>query len=162
MVADALSQPPATPMCHLAADTSLSACFSTAAAVAQPILSYTLMAAAQQSCPGVAALRASSSLRLTTQHVGGQPLLGDISMRVFRPVVPLSFWQQVFDTMHNTAHPGTCASKRLIITVIDRTTRWTEAIPLQLTSAAACACALFCGWIARFGMLAVMTSDRGS
>ena len=115
MVADALSQPPATPMCHLAADTSLSACFSTAAAVAQPILSYTLMAAAQQSCPGVAALRASSSLRLTTQHVGGQPLLGDISMGVFRPVVPLSFWQQVFDTMHNTAHPGTCASKWLIM-----------------------------------------------
>ena len=110
MVADTLSRPPAAPSCYMAADTSLSACFSTAAAVAQPVLDYTLMAAAQQSCPGVAALHVSSSLWLTTQHVGGQPLLGDISKGVFRPVVHLSFRQQVFDTMHNIAHPGPHAS----------------------------------------------------
>ena len=46
--------------------------------------------------------------------------------------------------------------------VIVRTTRWTEAIPLQSTSATACACTMFQGWIARFGIPAVMTSDRGS
>ena len=49
-----------------------------------------------------------------------------------------------------------------LFTVIDRTTRWAEAIPLQSTSAAACVHALFCGWIARFDVPAVMTSDRGN
>ena len=38
--------------------------------------------------------------------------------------------------------------------VIDRTIRW--------TSVAACAHALFRGWIARFGVPAMMTSDRGT
>ena len=46
--------------------------------------------------------------------------------------------------------------------VFDRTTRWAEAIPLHSTSAAACAHALFHGWIARFGVPAVMMSDRGT
>ena len=115
VVADTISQPPAAPTCHIAANTSLSVCFSTPAAVAQPVLDYTPMGAAQQSCPGVAALCASSRLRLTTQHVRGQPLLGDSSMGVFRPVVPLSFRQQVLDTMHNIGHPGTRASKWLIM-----------------------------------------------
>ena len=49
-----------------------------------------------------------------------------------------------------------------LFTVIDRTTRWAESIPLQSTSVAACARALFHGWIARFGMPAAMTSDRGA
>ena len=49
-----------------------------------------------------------------------------------------------------------------LFTVIDRTTRWAEAIPLQSTSVAACVCALFHGWIARFGVQAVMTSDWGA
>ena len=49
-----------------------------------------------------------------------------------------------------------------LFTVIDRTTRWAEAIPLQSTSAAASACALVRGWITRFGVPAVMTLDRGT
>ena len=47
VVADALSQPPDTPACHVPVDTSPSACFSATAA-----LDYTLMAAAQLTCPG--------------------------------------------------------------------------------------------------------------
>ena len=194
-------------------------CFSNTAATVPTVLDYTLMAAAQLTCKGVAALSASSSLQLTSQHVDSQPLLGDTSMGVFRPVVPLSFRQQVFDTMHGVAHPGTRASRHFILsryiwkraaadvtamalvclicqqgkitkhihmqpehipvpshrfshvhvdlvgplpasdgftylfTVIDRTMRWAEAIPLQLTHA------LFRGWITRLGVLAVMTSD---
>jgi len=34
-----------------------------------------------------------------------------------------------------------------LFTVVDRTTRWPEAIPLASTSAADCAAALFSGWI---------------
>ncbi len=49
-----------------------------------------------------------------------------------------------------------------ILTVIDRTSRWMEAIPLANTAAAEVAAALFSGWICRFGVPAIITSDRGS
>jgi hypothetical protein len=48
-----------------------------------------------------------------------------------------------------------------LFTIIDRTTRWPEAIPLSSTSAADCAAALFVGWIQRFGIPSTITSDRG-
>ncbi len=40
--------------------------------------------------------------------------------------------------------------------------RWPEAIPLSGISAAECATALFSGWIQRFGVPAYITSDRGA
>ena len=70
---------PDAPTCHVAADTPPSDCFSATAAAVPTILDYTLMAAAQLTCLGVAALHASSSLPLTNQHMAGQLLLGDIS-----------------------------------------------------------------------------------
>jgi transposase InsO family protein len=45
-----------------------------------------------------------------------------------------------------------------ILTIIDRTSRWMEAIPLTNTDVAA---ALFSGWISRFGVRDTITSDRG-
>jgi hypothetical protein len=48
-----------------------------------------------------------------------------------------------------------------LFTVIDRTTRWPEAVPLTSTTAADCAAALLQGWIQRFGVPAIITSDRG-
>ena len=47
-----------------------------------------------------------------------------------------------------------------LCTVIDRTTRWPEAIPLTSITAADCAKALFTGWIARFGVPSVITSGQ--
>jgi hypothetical protein len=49
-----------------------------------------------------------------------------------------------------------------LFTVVDRTTRWPEAIPISGISAADCATALFTGWIQRFGVPAYITSDRGA
>jgi hypothetical protein len=46
--------------------------------------------------------------------------------------------------------------------VIDRSTRWAEAIPIADTSAAGCAEAFFQGWVGRFGVPDTLTSDRGS
>jgi hypothetical protein len=46
-------------------------------------------------------------------------------------------------------------------TVIDRSTRWAEAIPLRSTSAASCADALVSGWVSRFGVPEQVTSDQG-
>jgi hypothetical protein len=48
-----------------------------------------------------------------------------------------------------------------LFTVIDRTTRWPEAIPFTSTTAADCAAALLQGWIQRFGVPDIITSDRG-
>jgi hypothetical protein len=50
-----------------------------------------------------------------------------------------------------------------ILTVLDRTSRWMEALPLaNTTSAAEVAAALFSGWICRFVVPAIITSDRGA
>jgi len=49
-----------------------------------------------------------------------------------------------------------------LLTVVDRSTRWPEAIPLAETSASTCARALLSQWIARFGVPSQITSDRGS
>jgi len=48
-----------------------------------------------------------------------------------------------------------------LFTVVDRTTRWPKAIPLTSTTDADCAAALLQGWIQRFGVPDIITSDRG-
>jgi hypothetical protein len=48
-----------------------------------------------------------------------------------------------------------------LFTIIDRTTRWPEVVPLSSTTAADCAAALLTTWISRFGLPAIITSDRG-
>ena len=49
-----------------------------------------------------------------------------------------------------------------LFTMIDRTMRWPEAVPLYSISAESCARAFISTWISRFGVPAVHTSDRGS
>ncbi len=48
-----------------------------------------------------------------------------------------------------------------LFTMVDRTTRWPEAVPLASTTATDCAAALLQGWIQRFGVPGIITSDRG-
>ena len=50
---------------------------------------------------------------------------------------------------------------RYLFTMVDRTTRWLEAIPLRDIDAATCADAFTAAWVARFGVPAVLTSDQG-
>ena len=52
--------------------------------------------------------------------------------------------------------------QRYLLTVIDRTTRWVEALPLPDASAVTCATAFITGWVARYGVPAELPSDRGT
>jgi hypothetical protein len=49
-----------------------------------------------------------------------------------------------------------------IFTIIDRTTRWLEAVPLKNMATASCMEAFLSVWVARFGVPETVTSDRGA
>ena len=49
-----------------------------------------------------------------------------------------------------------------LFTIIHRTSRWPEAIPLQFKTAEECAKLLLRSWIPTFGVPSVITSDRGA
>jgi Integrase core domain/Integrase zinc binding domain len=48
-----------------------------------------------------------------------------------------------------------------VLTMIDRSTRWPEVVPLSSTATPACVHALLQAWVSCFGVPAVLTSDRG-
>ena len=52
--------------------------------------------------------------------------------------------------------------KQYLLTILDRTTRWIEAIPMEQATAASCSDAMLTGWIQRFGLPTVATSDNGN
>ena len=62
--------------------------------------------------------------------------------------------------------PSSSFSRRLhqhtVFTIIDRTTRWLEAIPLKEMTASTCSAVFLSSWVARFGVQATLTSDRGT
>jgi hypothetical protein len=49
-----------------------------------------------------------------------------------------------------------------LFTVVDRSSRWLEALPMADMAASSCADALIAGWISRYGVPAQLTSDRGT
>ena len=51
---------------------------------------------------------------------------------------------------------------RYVLTMLDRTTRWLEAIPIPDTTTDTVLHAFIAGWIARYGVPRVVTSDRGA
>jgi transposase InsO family protein len=57
--------------------------------------------------------------------------------------------------------PASSDGAAYLLTMIDRSTRWLEAVPLSSTEATTCTAAFLSTWVARFGVPAVVTTDRG-
>ena len=87
-------------------------------------------------------------------------------------ILPFEIPSQRFETVHidivgplpPNSLPGSeyQSSFRYLLTCIDRTTKWIEAVPLIDVSAKSVAYAFLNGWIARFGVPLYVITDRGS
>jgi Integrase zinc binding domain/Integrase core domain/RNase H-like domain found in reverse transcriptase len=58
--------------------------------------------------------------------------------------------------------PTSAAGQSYIMTIIDRTSRWPEAVPLAGITAEKCVDAFVEQWVARYGVPRVVTTDRGT
>ncbi len=192
-------------------------------------VSFHRMAANQVSCPSTLQATKFSSLSVRTVQVEGASLLCDVARGITRPLVPLQDRPAVFHAIHNVAHPGIRATKRMLtasfvwkgvgkdvaamcracqqcqrgkvhkkpaapvqaipvparrfshvhvdlvgplpasldrhvylLTIIDRSTRWFEAVPLRNMEASTCVDAFISSWVACFGVPETVTTDRGT
>jgi hypothetical protein len=139
------------------------------------------VAAAQWSCPSTHSLE-GSSVHLHAVHATGH-ILCDVqrSHQAYcsRAVPPRCLQQHPHIITTLVPGPLAASSQRgshvdlvgplpvssggfnHIFTMIDRSTRWLEAVPLKDTSATSCADTFVATWVARFGVPECITSDRG-
>ncbi|MFO0006995.1 MAG: hypothetical protein ACK559_38355, partial [bacterium] len=64
-------------------------------------------------CPDIAGLQQSSGLQLRALPSGSHHILCDIAPGVARPIIPADHRQGVFSALHDIAHPGARATRRL-------------------------------------------------
>jgi hypothetical protein len=57
--------------------------------------------------------------------------------------------------------PVSMEGYQYLFTIVDRTTRWLEAVPLKVMTAEACVAAFVGTWVSRFGVPVTITSDQG-
>jgi hypothetical protein len=58
--------------------------------------------------------------------------------------------------------PTSVEGFKYLFTIIDQSSRWVEAIPVKNMKAATIADALVAGWVSRFGVPLVITSESGT
>ena len=89
-------------------------------------------------------------------------LASKVSKHIHAPLVQRPVPQERFSSLHVDLVGPLPVSEGFsyLFTVIDRTMRWVEAIPLQDITAASCASALIRNWICRFGDPTDITSDQ--
>ena len=82
-------------------------------------------------------------------------------VKSYIPRIPVS--GRRFSHVHlNLVGPlPSCQGFGYLLTMIDRTSRWPEAVPLSFITVEACARAFISTWVSRFGVPALLTSDRG-
>jgi Integrase core domain/Integrase zinc binding domain len=90
---------------------------------------------------------------------------GKILTHVKSPVLDIKVPSTRFSHVHLDIvgpFPKTPEGHTHLITMIDRTTRWPEVSLLQSITATECADAFVATWVARFGVPATITTDRGT
>ena len=87
-----------------------------------------------------------------------------VSQHVVAPLTPLPMPDKRFDSLHVdiVGHLPPSQGYTYILTIVDRFTRWPEAIPLRDISALTCARAFLYHWVSRYGVPSTLTSDRGT
>ena len=78
-------------------------------------------------------------------------------------LMPLPMPAKLFDSLHIDLVGPLPESQGFtyLLTIVDRFTRWPEAIPLRDISAATCARAFLYQWVSSHGVPSTLTSDRG-
>jgi hypothetical protein len=79
-------------------------------------------------------------------------------------ISPIPIPDRRFSHLHTDLVGPLPASKegfKYILTVVDRSTRWLEAVPLRDMEASTCLSAFLHHWVSRFGVPAIVTTDRG-
>jgi len=90
---------------------------------------------------------------------------GKVTTQPQSPVVPMEIPSQRFTHVHlDLVGPLPVSSDRLryLLTIIDRSTRWLEAVPLRDIEAVTVADAFVREWLPRYGVPAAVTTDRGT
>ena len=99
-----------------------------AAVEPSPSVDMSLLAQEQRSCVETTALRAK--MRTRDVLVGGAAVWCDISIEQPRPLVPVhKLWHVHVDLVGQWA--ASSGGHRHLLTVVDRTSRWAEAIPMR-------------------------------
>jgi len=89
---------------------------------------------------------------------------GKVTRHVHSPVQPIAIPDRRFSHIHVDLVgplPPSAEGFTHILTIIDRSTRWAEAVPMRSTTAVDCANSVIAAWVSRFGVPDVVTSDRG-
>jgi Integrase zinc binding domain len=90
---------------------------------------------------------------------------GKTLVHVKSPVQQIPVPAARFDHVHVDIvrpFPTTAEGFQYVLTMIDRMSKWPEVIPLGSIRASECADAFTAGWVARFGVPAAVTTDRGT
>jgi cleavage and polyadenylation specificity factor subunit 1 len=90
---------------------------------------------------------------------------GKVTAQPAAAVAPIPIPRERFSHIHVDIVgplPVSAEGYTYLFTIIVPSTRWLEAVPLKNMEARTCADALVDTWIARFGIPAVITSDRGT
>jgi len=80
-------------------------------------------------------------------------------------VQPIDIPEHAFSHMHVDLLgplPSSSEGHSYVLTIIDRTTRWPEAIPLKSISAQSVADAFTGTWVAHYGVHTAVTTDQGT
>jgi hypothetical protein len=81
-----------------------------------------------------------------------------------RPAVPIPIPVERFSHVHVDLVgplPASVAGHTHIMTMVDRTTRWPEAVPLKDVTTGSCVEVFQSCWVSRFGLPRFITTDRG-